>query len=150
MGLFLEKTHSNNMKRKSKILLLKQLKCTADHCTIPIRAHEGKPLEINKKFIQQMRCCTQDQWQINYSPVHQKNKKKKEKKPLLILLQQYPNGHGSRTPKLIRVQPQRNALTLLMAVNFALKKKKKKKKERKKREENFFQKKLIALSFIVG
>ena len=63
-----------------------------------------------------------------------KNKKKKEK-PLLILLQQYPNGHGSRTPKLIRVQPQRNALTLLMAVNFALKKKKKK-KERKK-EENF-------------
>lgn len=85
-----------------------------------------------------MRCCTQDQWQINYSPVHQKKNKKKKgkKKPLLILLQQYPNGHGSRTPKLIRVQPQRNALTLLMAVNFALKKKKK--KERKERKENFF------------
>jgi len=100
-----------------------------------------------------MRCCTQDQWQINYSPVHQKKNKKKKgkKKPLLILLQQYPNGHGSRTPKLIRVQPQRNALTLLMAVNFALKKKKKK-KERKERKERkiFFQKKLIALSFIVG
>ena len=88
-----------------------------------------------------MRCCTQDQWQINYSPVHQKKKNKKKKgkkKPLLILLQQYPNGHGSRTPKLIRVQPQRNALTLLMAVNFALKKKKKKKKKKRKRGKFFF------------
>ena len=25
-----------------------------------------------------MRCCTQDQWQINYSPVHQKIKRKKK------------------------------------------------------------------------
>ena len=73
------------------------------------------------------------------SPPKKKNKKKKgKKKPLLILLQQYPNGHGSRTPKLIRVQPQRNALTLLMAVNFALKKKKKKKKKKRKRGKFFF------------
>ena len=123
------------MKRKSKILLLKQLKCTADHCTIPIRAHEGKPLEINKKFIQQMRCCTQDQWQINYSPVQKIKEKGKTSFNFITTISQWS---WVKNAQINSGSTQRNALTLLMAVNFALKKKKKKKERKERKERKIF------------
>ena len=64
--------------------------------------------------------------------------KRKRKKTSFNFITTISQWSWVKNAKLIRVQPQRNALTLLMAVNFALKKKKKKEERKKEKRGKFF------------
>lgn len=86
-----------------------------------------------------MRCCTQDQWQINYSPVHQKKNKKKKgkKKTSFNFITTISQWSWVKNAQINSGSTSKECFNVANGCEFCVKEEEERKK-RKKREENFF------------